>query len=64
MGTQTAIMSWAELCGVDDIPLRGSRRVTLDAEEVAVFRTAANTVFAIQNVCPHKGGATQRRDRT
>lgn len=56
MGSQTAIMSWAELCKLEDIPLRGSRRVTLDAEEVAVFRTAANTVFAIQNACPHKGG--------
>jgi nitrite reductase [NAD(P)H] small subunit len=56
MGSQTAIMSWAELCSLEDIPIRGARRVALETEEVAVFRTAANSVFAIQNACPHKGG--------
>ena len=56
MGSQTAIMSWVELCALEDIPLRGARRVMLKSEEIAIFRTAANTVFAIRNSCPHKGG--------
>ncbi|MCI4643496.1 MAG: nitrite reductase small subunit NirD [Hyphomonadaceae bacterium] len=48
--------TWIDLCGLADIPLRGARRVKLDEDEIAIFRTASNTIYAINNRCPHKGG--------
>lgn len=50
------IETWIDLCALDDIPVRGSRRVTLSNVEIAVFRTSKNAVFAIDNRCPHKAG--------
>ncbi len=50
-------MSWIRVCGLDDIPLLGARRVARAAgPEVAVFRTAEDKVFALLDRCPHKGG--------
>jgi NAD(P)H-dependent nitrite reductase small subunit len=39
-----------------DIPLRGARCVKTPQGKIAVFRTAENEVFAIEDQCPHKGG--------
>ena len=48
---------WKSICRVEDIPVLGARRVNRDnAVAVAVFRTADNTVFALLDRCPHKGG--------
>ena len=47
----TSTETWIELCELNDIQPRGSRRVKLGADEIAVFRTAGNAVYAI-----HKGG--------
>jgi nitrite reductase (NADH) small subunit len=49
---------WIEIGRLDDIPRRGSRRVLgLGAElPIAVFRTADDTVYALVDRCPHKGG--------
>ncbi|MDN0082761.1 nitrite reductase small subunit NirD [Crenobacter sp. SG2305] len=47
---------WLRVCAVDDIPLLGSRVIERDAGNVAVFRTAADTVFALLDRCPHKAG--------
>lgn len=41
---------------IDDIPPQGARVVRLPALELAVFRTAAGEIFALDNRCPHKGG--------
>jgi nitrite reductase (NADH) small subunit len=38
------------------VPQRGSRVVKTTAGCVAVFRTGADEVFALNNSCPHKGG--------
>jgi nitrite reductase (NADH) small subunit len=46
-----------KICRLDDIPKLGARRyVRADGETIAVFRTAADTVFALADRCPHKGG--------
>jgi nitrite reductase (NADH) small subunit len=45
-----------ELCALDDIPVRGSRVVQAPNGDVAVFRTADDRVFALNDKCPHKGG--------
>ncbi|PHV00707.1 nitrite reductase (NAD(P)H) small subunit [Iodobacter sp. BJB302] len=47
---------WVSICQVSDIPKLGSRVVQRDAGNVAVFRSAADVVFALLDHCPHKGG--------
>lgn len=49
-------MSWTDICAIDDIPLRGARKLKTAQGCIAVFRTAENEVFATSNTCPHKGG--------
>jgi nitrite reductase (NADH) small subunit len=49
--------NWQRICRVDDIPVLGARRVARPVGiEVAVFRNAADEVFALLDRCPHKGG--------
>jgi len=50
------IMDWFAIGSIDDIPLRGARCVRTPMGKIAVFRTAENQVFAIEDHCPHKGG--------
>jgi len=48
---------WLDIGALEDIPLRGARTVPVaGAEEIAVFRTGANRVYALVNRCPHKKG--------
>lgn len=47
---------WIEIGRIEQIPLRGARCVNTPAGKIAVFRTAENHVYAIENRCPHKGG--------
>jgi len=51
------IGEWLDIGWLHEIPVRGSRTVPVDGgEEIAVFRTGDNQVFALVNRCPHKGG--------
>ena len=47
---------WMDIAALDDVPQRGSRVVKTPSGCVAVFRTAEDDVFALNNSCPHKGG--------
>lgn len=49
-------MSWIDIGALDDIPLRGARKLTTALGCVAVFRTGPSEVFALTDRCPHKGG--------
>lgn len=49
-------LSWLDIGGIDDIPVRGARRLTVASEPVAVFRIGGDEVFAIDDKCPHAGG--------
>ena len=50
-------MTWTRIGRLDDIPVLGARRyVRGDGETIAIFRTAQDTVFALADKCPHKGG--------
>ena len=49
-------MNWHPIGNISDIPLRGARCVKTPQGKIAVFRTAENEVFAIEDHCPHKGG--------
>ncbi len=45
-----------DIASLDDIPRQGARVVKTHAGCVAVFRTADDRVFALEDRCPHKGG--------
>lgn len=48
---------WTLVCNLDDIPVLGARVLRVPGrEDIAVFRTAAERVFALHDRCPHKGG--------
>ena len=47
---------WIDIGKLEDIPLRGARVVKTARGCVAVFRTADDQVFALNDRCPHKGG--------
>jgi nitrite reductase (NADH) small subunit len=49
-------MTWAPIGSITDLPLRGARCVNTPEGRIAVFRTADDRVFAIEDRCPHKGG--------
>jgi nitrite reductase (NADH) small subunit len=49
-------MNWHPIGKIADIPLRGARCVNTPQGKIAVFRTAEDEVFAIEDHCPHKGG--------
>jgi nitrite reductase (NADH) small subunit len=44
-----------------DIPPRGARCVATPRGKVAVFRTAEDLFFAVEDRCPHKGGPLSQR---
>ncbi len=56
MSAVNAECGWADVGAVDDIPLRGARKVTATGGEIAVFRTGDGAVFALRDQCPHKAG--------
>ncbi len=58
MQAEGVVMSeaWVEVGRLEDIPRQGSRVVRTAAGDIAVFRTAGDEVFALQDRCPHKGG--------
>lgn len=49
-------MSMIDIAALEDIPRQGARVVRTPAGCVAVFRTATDEVFALDDRCPHKGG--------
>ena len=48
---------WLDIGWVDQIPVRGSRTVQVaGGDDIAVFRTAEDEIFALRDQCPHRGG--------
>jgi len=48
--------NWTEIAKLEDIPRLGSRVLTTDTMNIALFRTATDEIFAIRDECPHKQG--------
>ena len=49
--------NWKLICKLEDIPQLGSRVVRpASGGDIAIFRNAADEVFALHDKCPHKGG--------
>jgi len=47
---------WLHVGQVDDIPRRGSRCLKQGDRSIALFRTADDQLFALEDRCPHQGG--------
>ncbi|WP_224826304.1 nitrite reductase small subunit NirD [Cognatishimia sp. MH4019] len=47
---------WIDIADLNDVPKRGARVVKTREGCVAIFRTGADQVFALDNTCPHKQG--------
>ncbi|WP_295047731.1 nitrite reductase small subunit NirD [uncultured Paracoccus sp.] len=47
---------FVDIGSLDDIPPQGARVVKTAQGCIAVFRTADDRVFALEDRCPHKGG--------
>jgi len=47
---------WTEVAKLEDIPRLGARVLKTGNADIALFRTAADEVFAIRDACPHKQG--------
>ncbi|ABI57047.1 nitrite reductase small subunit NirD [Alkalilimnicola ehrlichii MLHE-1] len=48
---------WLPIGHLDDIPRQGARVVARpEGDDIAIFRTADDALFAIGNRCPHQGG--------
>jgi nitrite reductase (NADH) small subunit len=47
---------WIDVGTIDDVPVLGSRVVQAPSGDIAVFKAADGTLFALRDRCPHKGG--------
>lgn len=48
---------WKKICALGDVPVLGARVVdSASRGRIAVFRSAADEVFAVLDKCPHKAG--------
>lgn len=47
---------WIDVGSPEDVPVQASRRVETPRGEIAIFKCADGTLFALRNRCPHKGG--------
>lgn len=45
-----------DIAALDDFPRQGARVVKTPLGCIAIFRTADDRVFALDDRCPHKGG--------
>jgi nitrite reductase (NADH) small subunit len=47
---------WVDVGAAADVPMRGSRTVTTETGDIAIFKAADGVIFALWDKCPHKGG--------
>lgn len=48
--------TWIAVGSLSDIPRRGARCVSNGDMTIAVFRTAEDRIFALEDRCPHRQG--------
>lgn len=54
MNVQT--QDWIDVGHVDEIPDRGARLVRAPGGDIALFKVADGSIFALDDKCPHKAG--------
>ena len=47
---------WYKITEVENIPEMGSRKVDIGETEIAIFKIRDGSIFAVNNICPHKKG--------
>jgi nitrite reductase (NADH) small subunit len=47
---------YVAVCDMDELPVGLGRAFDVDGRRIAIFRTRAGSVHAVDNRCPHKGG--------
>ena len=47
---------WYKITTLEEIPFMGSRVVEIGELEIAIFKTKDDSIFAVNNTCPHKKG--------
>ena len=47
---------WLEIGVIADIPRLGARALTINGVKIAIFRTADDEIFGLEDRCPHKDG--------
>jgi nitrite reductase (NADH) small subunit len=58
----TAVEVWTPVCSVTDLlPNRGAAALLEDAEQVAIFRTSDDEVYALSNIDPFTSAAVLSR---
>ena len=50
-----SLNGWVAYGTIDDIPKGGARAIKTLIGEIGLFRTEDDRVFALDNLCPHKG---------
>lgn len=48
--------NWVKVSPLQDIPKLGARVVRTKNQEIGVFRLENDSIYAVNNKCPHKGG--------
>ncbi len=51
-----AFDGWVKVGKLGDVPRRGARCIKSGDVTIAIFRTADDRVFALEDRCPHKNG--------
>ena len=47
---------WYKITTLEEIPFMGSRVVEIGDLQIAIFKTKDDSIFAVNNTCPHKKG--------
>ncbi|HUO54345.1 MAG TPA: nitrite reductase small subunit NirD [Rhodoblastus sp.] len=50
------MIAWYDIGALDEVAPLAARKVRIGDKQIAVFRTADDQVFAVENKCPHRGG--------
>ena len=56
MPDKSSSQVWQKVTTVEEIPVLGSRVIQATVGQIAIFRNSEDTVFAVLDKCPHKGG--------
>ena len=49
-------LRFVTVCDWDDLPVGLGRAFRVGSHSIALFRTRTGKVFAVANLCPHRGG--------
>lgn len=48
--------NWIKIVETENVPSMGSRKVVIGETEIVIFKTKDDSIFAVNNECPHKQG--------